>query len=269
MRKLLKPQQIRSEKGRFWRSKWNLERRAKKNERKGREYSGNFCSDVHRDAQDLPLARLKSRQEKEKVPAQMPFITLYNDADARVYVEIWKVMNHVFGQGLLESRLDFQWVSSQNHQMLMYAEQRCQDCICDGYSYLIKYFFSFTDILSLNVPPFEQRTQGNRSTIEHDTTAHEIYTIFTLHLSHSPKSLGRHWIAVSIREYAYRHIIYSTKPWKKKHAVSSGDYDSFKKRALHTSNSNRQNNTCSRICTVHVYDYSLIGSKWQRRKNWT
>lgn len=51
---------------------------------------------------------LKSRQEKEKVPTQMPFITLCNDADARVCVEIWRVMNHVFGQGLLESRLDFQ-----------------------------------------------------------------------------------------------------------------------------------------------------------------
>ncbi len=80
---------------------------------------------------------------------------------------------------------------------------------------------------------------------------------FTLHLSHSPKRLGRHWIAVSIREYAYRHIIYSTKPWGKKHAVSSGDYDSFKK---------SENNTSSRVCTVHVYNYLLIRSKWQEKK---
>lgn len=37
----------------------------------------------------------------------MPFITLYNDADASLCRNL-EVMNHVFGQGLLESRLDFQ-----------------------------------------------------------------------------------------------------------------------------------------------------------------
>lgn len=180
---------------------------------------------------------MKSRQEKEKVPTRMPFITLCNDADARVCVEIWRVMNHVFGQGLLESRLDFQWVSntpSQNHQMLMYTEQRCQDCIFDGYSYLIKYFFPLQILIFEWFLHFsKQRTQWNRSTIKHDTTAHEICTIFPLNLPHSHKSLGRHWIAISFREYAYRHIIYSTKSLgkKKKHAVSSGDYDPFKKSA--------------------------------------
>ncbi|XDV20667.1 hypothetical protein PO909_025958, partial [Leuciscus waleckii] len=49
----------------------------------------------------------------------------------------------------------------------------------------ISYFFMF--------PLFKLRTQGNRSTIEHDTTAHEIYTILlSISLTLTTKCLGRH-----------------------------------------------------------------------------
>lgn len=56
------------------------------------------------------------------MPSQMPFITLFNDADAGVCVEICRVMNHVLAKNYLRAASPFQETSntwSQNQQLLM------------------------------------------------------------------------------------------------------------------------------------------------------